>query len=207
MEVYLFGKMPLFLPLAGRHNVSNALAAVAVAMIHGVDPDAIRRQLRGVRLPSLRMQRVTFRGVTLFLDCYNANPGSLTAAVEELSTRPTSGRRVLVVGDMLELGARSAELHREAGRDLAKRVDVLWCVGPASRETREGALEAGLHPENVFWSPTVEQAMAEPAVAPTRGDVVLVKASRGMRLERLADTLRRTRSTLPTSGAEVRKVG
>jgi UDP-N-acetylmuramoyl-tripeptide--D-alanyl-D-alanine ligase len=207
MEVFLFGKMPLFLPLAGRHNVSNALAAATVAMIHGVDPAVVRQQLRGVRLPSLRMQRVTFRGVTMFLDCYNANPGSLAAATEELSTRPAAGRRVLVVGDMLELGARSADLHRQAGHDAAKRVDVLWCVGAASRETREGALEAGLHPENVFWSPTVEQAIAEPAVAPTRGDVVLLKASRGMRLERLADTLRRARTTMPTSSAEVRKVG
>lgn len=207
MEVWLFGKMPLFLPVPGRHNVSNAMAAVAVGLVHGIDPATIRIQLRGVRLPSLRMQRVAYRGVTLFLDCYNANPGSLAAAVEDLATRDTTGRRVLVVGDMLELGPRSAELHRAAGRGIAGRVDVLWCVGTASRETMEGAVEAGLHPENAFWSPTVEQAMAEPAVAPTRGDVVLLKASRGMRLERLADTLRRTRSGMPAPGGEVRKVG
>jgi UDP-N-acetylmuramoyl-tripeptide--D-alanyl-D-alanine ligase len=207
MEMWLYGKMPLFLPVPGRHNVSNAMAAVALGMIHGIDPATIRIQLRGVRLPSLRMQRVAFRGVTLFLDCYNANPASLAAAVEDLSTRTATGRRILVAGDMLELGSRSAELHRAAGRDLGKRVDVLWCVGQASRDTLEGALEAGLHPENAFWSPTVEHAIAEAAVAPTRGDVVLVKASRGMRLERLADTLRRTRTSAPASSGEVRKVG
>jgi UDP-N-acetylmuramoyl-tripeptide--D-alanyl-D-alanine ligase len=153
------------------------------------------------------MQRVAFRGVTLFLDCYNANPASLAAAVDELSTRPTSGRRILVVGDMLELGPRSAELHREAGRDVGKRVDVLWCVGQASREILAGALEMGLHPENAFWSPTVEKAAEDAFVAPTRGDVAVLKASRGMRLERLAETLRRSRRSVPTSGAEVRKVG
>jgi UDP-N-acetylmuramoyl-tripeptide--D-alanyl-D-alanine ligase len=207
MEMWLYGKMPLFLPVPGRHNVSNAMAAVALGMIHGIDPATIRVQLRGVRLPSLRMQRVAFRGVTLFLDCYNANPASLAAAVEDLSTRTATGRRILVAGDMLELGSRSAELHRAAGRDLAKRVDVLWCVGQASHETLEGALEGGLHPENAFWSPTVEHAIAEAAVAPTRGDVVLVKASRGMRLERLADTLRRTRASAPAATGEVRKVG
>ena len=207
MEVWLYGKMPLFLPVPGRHNISNAMAAVAVGLIHGIDPAIIRQQLRGVRLPSLRMQRVAFRGVTLFLDCYNANPGSLAAAVDDLSTRTATGRRILVTGDMLELGARSAELHRTAGRELAKRVDVLWCIGPASQATYEGAIEAGLHPENAFWSPTVEQAMAEAAVAPARGDVVLVKASRGMRLERLADTLRRARTTMPRSSPQVRKVG
>jgi UDP-N-acetylmuramoyl-tripeptide--D-alanyl-D-alanine ligase len=199
--------MPLFLPLPGVHNASNALAAVAVALIHGIDPATIRHQLRGVRLPSLRMQRVAFRGVTLFLDCYNANPASLAAAVDELSTRPTSGRRILVVGDMLELGPRSAELHRAAGRDVGKRVDVLWCVGQASREILAGALEMGLHPENAFWSPTVEKAAEDAFVAPTRGDVAVLKASRGMRLERLAETLRRPRGRVPASGTEVRKVG
>jgi UDP-N-acetylmuramoyl-tripeptide--D-alanyl-D-alanine ligase len=207
VEVFLFGKMPLFLPLPGVHNASNALAAVAVALLHGIDPATIRQQLRGVRLPSLRMQRVAFRGVTLFLDCYNANPASLAAAVDELSTRPTSGRRILVVGDMLELGPRSAELHREAGRNVGKRIDVLWCVGPAAKEILAGALEMGLHPENAFWSPTVEQAAEDAFVAPTRGDVAVLKASRGMRLERLAQTLRRSRSRVPASAAEVRKVG
>ena len=207
MEVWLWGKMPLFLPVSGRHNVSNALAATAVGLLHGVKPEDIRVQLRGVRLPSLRMQRVTFRGVTLLLDCYNANPASLAAAVEDLASRTPAGRRVLVVGDMLELGPRTAELHREAGRHAASRVDVLWCIGAASRETMAGAVEAGLHPENAFWSPTVEHAMADPLVAPTRGDVVLVKASRGLRLERLAETLRRVRTTVATPSAEVRKVG
>ncbi len=207
VEVFLYGKMPLFLPLPGVHNASNALAAVAVALLHGVDPATIRHQLRGVRLPSLRMQRLTFRGVTLFLDCYNANPASLAAAVDELATRPTSGRRILVVGDMLELGPRAADLHHAAGLDVGRRIDVLWCVGPASRALFDGALEAGLHPENAFWSPTVEQAMEDAFVAPTRGDVAVLKASRGMRLERLAQTLRRARGRVPTADGEVRKVG
>jgi len=208
VEVFLFGKMPLFLPLPGVHNASNALAAVSVGLLHGVDAATIRAQLRGVRLPSLRMQRVAFRGVTLLLDCYNANPASIAAAVDELATRPTTGRRILVVGDMLELGSRSAELHRAAGRDVARRIDVLWCVGTESRALMEGALESGLHPENAFWSPTVEQAAEDAFVAPTRGDVAVLKASRGMRLERLAETLRATpRARVAADAGEVRKVG
>ncbi len=207
VEFHLYGKMPLFLPVPGLHNASNALAAVAVGLIHGIEAEQIRRQLRGVRLPSLRMQRSTFRGVTVFLDCYNANPASLTAAVDELATRPATGRKILVVGDMLELGARSAELHHAAGREIGKRVDVLWCVGPESRRLFEAARDAGLHPENAFWSPTVEKAMSDACVAPSRGDQVLLKASRGMRLERLAETLRRTRGTQPAPTGDVRKVG
>jgi UDP-N-acetylmuramoyl-tripeptide--D-alanyl-D-alanine ligase len=206
VEVWLYGKMPLFLPVPGVHNAWNAMAAAAVGLVHGVDPAEIRARLRGVRLPSLRMQRVTFRGVTIVLDCYNANPGSLAAGVEELAARAATGRRVLVVGDMLELGRRTEELHLDAGRRIGGRVDELWCVGPFARLIRDAAVEAGLAPDRAHWSPTVEHALAEPLVAPARGDVLLLKASRGMRLERLADVLRRPQPPARTAG-EVRKVG
>ena len=206
VEIFLYGKMPLFLPVPGRHNASNALAAVAVGLVHGIAPAAIRTQLRGVRLPSLRMQRVAFRGITLLLDCYNANPASLAAGVDELVERPAQGRRILVAGDMLELGPRSEAFHREAGRRIGARVDALWCVGQSARHLLEGALEAGLPQESAFWSATVDEAIAAPRVCPRRGDVALLKASRGMRLERLADTLRRARPAVAPAG-DVRKVG
>jgi hypothetical protein len=141
MEVWLYGKMPLFLPVPGRHNVSNAMAAVALGMIHGIDPATIRIQLRGVRLPSLRMQRVAFRGVTLFLDCYNANPASLAAAVDELSTRPTPGRRILVAATCSNsLKARvartAARIARMASSASARRPRA---TGARSRRPAPGA--------------------------------------------------------------------
>ncbi len=214
VEVFLYGKMPLFLPLPGLHNASNAMAAVTVGMLHGVSPADIRVQLRGVRLPSLRLQRVAIRGATMLLDCYNANPASLAVAVDELSARAIAGRRILVTGDMLELGRRSPEYHRAAGARLPGRVDVLWCIGREARQTYEGALDAGFDASRAFWSPTVEGAEAAPCVALERGDIVLLKASRGMRLERLAETLRRVRRPAAprvaepaSSGADVRKVG
>jgi len=96
---------------------------------------------------------------------------------------------VLVLGDMRELGPRSDAMHRESGRRVGPRVDVLWCVGGEARAAYEAAVEAGLHPEQVFWSPDVETALREPAVSFERGDFVLFKASRGMALERLAEGL------------------
>lgn len=208
VEFWLFGKMRMFLPVPGLHNVQNALAAVAVGLVAGATPAQIREALRDVRLPSMRMQRLTFGRRTLFLDCYNANPASMRAAVEELAARPCSGRRVLVLGDMLELGRASEELHEAAGRHAASRVDVLWCVGAASRAAREAAVEAGLPPERCFWSPTVEEAAAHPQVRLDAGDTALLKASRGVRLERLADALRRSGGAAAAPAvADTRRVG
>jgi len=197
VEFFLYGKMRIFLPVPGLHNVPNALAAVAVGLLQGIEPGALREALRGVRLPSMRMQRIALGGRTLLLDCYNANPASLHAAVEELSARPARGRRVLVMGDMRELGPRSADLHYAAGRHAASRVDFLWCVGPESRHAYEAARDEGLEDDRLAWSPTVEDAAAVPAVRLARGDVALLKASRGMRLERLADVLRRGAAERP----------
>jgi UDP-N-acetylmuramoyl-tripeptide--D-alanyl-D-alanine ligase len=201
VEFFLYGKMRIFLPVPGLHNVQNALAAVAVGLLRGIEPGALREALRGVRLPSMRMQRIALGGRTLLLDCYNANPASLRAAVEELAARPARGRRVLVMGDMRELGPRSADLHWAAGRHAASRVDFLWCVGPESRQAFEAARDAGLPEDRLAWSPSVEDAAAVPAVRLARGDVALLKASRGMRLERLADVLRRGAAERPALAA------
>jgi len=173
----------------GLHNLSNALAAVAVGLAHGVTPYEIAAGLATVKLPEMRMQVVQHRGVTFVLDCYNSNPASLEAAVEELAARASSRRRVVVLGDMLELGRHTERLHCEAGAGMAGRVDVLWCVGPESKATAAAALEAGLHPEQVFWSPTTQHAIQDLHVRLVGGDAVLFKGSRAMGLERLANAL------------------
>ncbi len=202
VEVWLYGKMRLTLPVPGLHNAHNALAAAAVGLLFDIAPEQIRLGLRSVHLPSLRMQQLTFGGVTLFLDCYNANPASLQAAADELACRGGDHRRVLILGDMLELGARSREYHEQAGRDVVHQTDVLWCIGDQARAAYDGALAVGMHPDQVFWSPTAEDAIRDPAVELVRGDVVLLKASRGLKLERLADVLRRQISARMTAAAE-----
>ncbi len=187
LAVWLYGKMLVELPVHGMHNLSNALAAATVGMAHGITADEVCRALATVELPELRMQVASHGGVAMILDCYNANPGSLEAATDELVARSGDRRRLVVLGDMMELGLASEELHRDAGRRLAGQVDVLWCIGNEARAAVEGALEAGLHPEQVFWSATTDAAIEERHVRLTRGDAVLFKGSRGMQLERLAE--------------------
>lgn len=191
VEFWLYGKGRMYLPVSGIHNARNAILAAAVGLVHGVGAEAMREAFRGVRLPAMRLQRMAVRGATLVLDCYNANPASMEAAIDELAARPTKGRRVFVMGDMLELGARSDEFHYALGRMAAKKVDVLWCVGPASRLAYEAALDAGMDSSRALWFQSPEAAMESPAIALRRGDVAMLKASRGLRLERLAEPLKR----------------
>lgn len=192
VETWLYGKARLALPVVGVHNASNALAAAAVGLALGVTADEIAEGLARVRLPQLRMQQHVVGDVSFLLDCYNANPASLAAAVNELSARRDAGRRVLVVGDMCELGAASPAIHERMGRRVAGQFDVLWCVGKDARHLYEGALAAGTHPDQAFWSPTPEEAIDRPLVELVPGDHVLFKASRTLRLERLADAFRRS---------------
>ncbi len=193
IAVWVYGKMRLFVPVMGLHNARSVVAAFGIALSLGVAPDAIRKALRAVRLPKLRLESRSVAGIRTLFDCYNANPASLRVAVDELDARAGERRRVLVLGDMNELGAQSTELHQQAGRDVATRVDVLWCIGPRSRAAYEGARAAGMHPEQVFWSPDVETALRHPAVRVGKRDMVLLKASRAMALERMAPALGRRR--------------
>ena len=122
IAVWVYGKMRLFLPVIGVHNAQGAMAAVSVALALGVAPKEIRKGLRSVRLPGMRLEMKRMHGVPVLLDCYNANPESLAVAADELVARGGARRKVLVLGDMRELGPRSEALHRECGRRLAGRV-------------------------------------------------------------------------------------
>jgi UDP-N-acetylmuramoyl-tripeptide--D-alanyl-D-alanine ligase len=187
---WLYGKMKVTLPMQGLHNASNALAAVAVALLLGARPLEIRDALRVVETPRLRLQRSSVGGVVLVDDTYNANPASVGAALDELAATTCDGRRVFVLGDMGELGDLSEEHHRSAGRRAAASADVLWAVGPRAGAAAEAAIAAGMRADRVFRSPDVKRAAEEPAFVPSPGDVVLLKASRAVELDRLARALK-----------------
>jgi UDP-N-acetylmuramoyl-tripeptide--D-alanyl-D-alanine ligase len=127
-------------------------------------------------------------GVIVLDDTYNSSPAALEAAVVALGLVPGL-RRIAVVGDMLELGATGPALHREAGRALAGRVDVVVAIGPLAREIVEGARAAGLPAAALAHFDDAAPAAAAVASLVTPGDAVLVKASRGMRLEQVVDAL------------------
>lgn len=187
----LFDRMPFEVPALGIHNVHNALAAIAVALWLGRDPAEVREALSRFVAPAMRMRREVLEDVVLIDDAYNANPRSMEAAVVELCAREAAGRRVAVVGDMLELGDQAERCHRELGRKLANaRVDLVIAVGPASSWTAEEAVRAGLPADRCLHFFSVEEAKLGEDLLPRPGDTWLFKASRGMALEGLRDHVR-----------------
>ena len=176
------------LNVPGEHNVSNALAALAVCGEFGALDTAAER-LRTFVAPDMRFQVTHIQGATLISDCYNANLRSMVAAVEEMDAMPCRGRRVMVCGDMLEMGAQANRMHWELGRRVGRsRIDEMFTVGDSSRLVSEAARETRRVPSEHFAS--VEQARAPVAQAIGPEDLVLVKGSRAMRLEAVVDAVR-----------------
>jgi UDP-N-acetylmuramoyl-tripeptide--D-alanyl-D-alanine ligase len=180
-------RAPARLPLLGRHNILNALAAAATAMAYQVTPSEAAAALGTLQAAERRGETVRLRGATLINDCYNSNPVALKSMVDALQGIPAA-RRIVVAGEMLELGPAAEDLHRECGRHMAGRADHLIGVrGPAAAMV-EAARQAGVAAEFVD---TPEEAGERLAQLLQPGDAVLLKASRGVRLERALDSLRR----------------
>lgn len=177
------GAVAVRLPMAGEHNVVNALAAAAAATAAGAAPQAIAPALAAMSNVPGRLRRVPGAGgATLFDDTYNANPGSVRAAVHFLSSLP--GERLLVLGDMAELGPDSPALHRQIG-ELARRAGIegLFCTGPESRAAVEG------FGEPAQWYESQSELVAAVRRRLHPGAVVLVKGSRCMAMERVLQAL------------------
>jgi UDP-N-acetylmuramoyl-tripeptide--D-alanyl-D-alanine ligase len=175
----------------GAHNLSNALAAAAVGHLVGMSGLAIARGLATFRPASMRSEVSRAGGVTIINDCYNANPSSMKAAIDLLVGLGAGSRTIAVLGDMLELGAASAELHREVGVHLGRAgVAELIAVGELGRGLAEGARSGGLPPERIREAADGGEAARAARALLRAGDVVLVKASRGMRLEQVVDALK-----------------
>jgi UDP-N-acetylmuramoyl-tripeptide--D-alanyl-D-alanine ligase len=179
-------KTPVELPLLGRHNVMNALAGIAVALETGIRPSEAAPSLTSLQPPDKRGQVLQIGGVTIINDCYNSNPRALEAMADVLAGLPAK-RRIAVVGEMLELGAMSAELHYQSGNQIAQRkIDILIGVrGNASFIVR-GATSAGLLAKFVAQPEDAGDWLAENLRV---GDVVLLKASRGVKLEKALERL------------------
>ncbi|MCB9831918.1 MAG: UDP-N-acetylmuramoyl-tripeptide--D-alanyl-D-alanine ligase [Planctomycetes bacterium] len=169
--------------LPGRHNLGNLLAVVAMARELGLDDDEIRVGFGELRPSRWRMETVEREGATYVLDCYNANPSSMRAAIAHLAERRHPGRKIAVLGDMLELGAESVARHEEVGLRLAEAAPALVVlVGREMRAAEPVCRSLGLETIQVE---NVVQARAELRLQLRPGDLVLVKGSRGMAMEGL----------------------
>jgi len=175
------------LPIPGRHNALNAIAAMAVAQRLGMDERAAAAALADYQPEKMRMQWMDLGDVTVINDAYNANPASMLAAADVLAQCPAR-RKVMIAGDMGELGAESRSLHRRVGRQIAERkIDLLIGVGPLGRCIAEAAMDEEL-PCETFDSPS-QAAQGVPSML-RGGDLVLIKASRAVGLEVLVDPIR-----------------
>jgi len=181
------------LPLPGRHNVENALAAIAVSSVFDILPEDIRPALAEFQNLHQRSEILTLPGeVTVINDCYNSNPLAMERMLETLAAWPGARRRIVVAGEMLELGSTSPELHRAVGRKCAQSgADWVIAVQGDARFIMEGAVEGGVTPSRARFFPDATSAAEFCPSLIEPGDVILVKGSRGVHLETVMEMLKR----------------
>ncbi|HYS01628.1 MAG TPA: UDP-N-acetylmuramoyl-tripeptide--D-alanyl-D-alanine ligase [Candidatus Eisenbacteria bacterium] len=184
------GDADVFLRVPGQHLISNALATAAIALEFDFDPRAIASALRSFQTGVHRMSLLSGRGgARLIDDTYNASPGSMRAALSVLRTAPSGAVRVAVLGDMLELGDHADQAHDELGRMAAQSTDHLFVLGAYANRVVAAARGAGMTPERASAVSGVDVALTRLEPLLSTDTVVLIKGSRGMRLERLVEAL------------------
>ena len=178
----------LQLKVQGDHNVSNALAAVALGQALGLSMEKIVAGLKKFRPVTMRSQVKSIQGLKVIEDCYNANPASMKAAVRLLKELGKDKSTIAVVGDMLELGKDTKAMHRDVGAYIADQsVSSLIVCGALGNEIARGAKSRGMMGSSIFQAATTDQATVFLEDIASPGDVVLLKASRGVRLEKVLD--------------------
>ncbi|MBI4125129.1 MAG: UDP-N-acetylmuramoyl-tripeptide--D-alanyl-D-alanine ligase, partial [Deltaproteobacteria bacterium] len=180
------------LKTTGIHNVMNAMAACAAALELGFDPEEMRAGLESFVPLKMRFEQTQLvNGVRLINDAYNANPVSMEMAFETVARQPRAGRFLAVLGDMKELGEASQKLHQETGRKAVQcGADILFVVGEFASAVAEGAKQAGLDHGKIMTFEAVEALIENLEGKMKSGDIILVKASRAMQLERVAVALK-----------------
>ena len=175
------------IPMLGRHNVSNALAAVAAGLSLGLTIDEIQRGISTLTTTKMRFEVIRRDGLTIVNDAYNASPASMRVALRT-TAEIYDGRKIAVLGDMLELGDVSERLHREVGAELVKNnFDTLIALGELGKFIAEGARDAGL--TNVYFVGSHEEAAQKILELVEHGDTILFKASHAMHMEKIIELI------------------
>jgi UDP-N-acetylmuramoyl-tripeptide--D-alanyl-D-alanine ligase len=168
----------------GQHNIANAVGAAAMAYSLGIHLPAIRRGLESVKPYSMRMQLESWRGIGIINDAYNANPASMIAAIKTLTEIKCPGKRIAVLGDMFELGKQSQREHLRLGNQLAQaRLDRAYLLGERALDVRKGALRGGMKPDQVIVGESHSDIGQRLRTHLRKGDWLLIKGSRGMKME------------------------
>ena len=186
------GRIRLELNVPGRHAVGNALAALAAASVWGIGAAEAQSVFLSLRAPAMRGELLRFsNGAALINDSYNSSPAALQAMMELLAATPNFRRRILAAGEMRELGNASLELHREAGQFAAKTGKIDWIIGVAGNAAQivEGAVSAGLPRGRAKFFATPREAAEFLTEIFATGDLLLVKGSRGVKMEQIVESL------------------
>jgi UDP-N-acetylmuramoyl-tripeptide--D-alanyl-D-alanine ligase len=186
------GRVRLELPVPGRHAIYNALAALAAASVWNIGAAEAQSVFRTLRVPAMRGELLRFsNGAALINDSYNSSPAALHAMVSVLAATPNFHRRILAAGEMRELGAASPALHREAGIFTAKTGKVDWVIGVEGNAEQivEGAVSAGVPRAHTRFFASSDEAAKFLEEFITTGDMLLVKGSRGVKMERIVEAL------------------
>lgn len=192
------------LRMPGRHNLMNALAASAVATVFGMSPMEIAAALKSVTPAKMRGEVIDFAaGFTVVDDSYNSNPRSLLSIVQAVAeSEAHATRRIVVAGEMLELGPDEAQMHREAGAEIARLgIDILWGVRGLGAQIVEGARAAGMNESATRFFEDSDEAAAAIITEARAGDLILVKGSRGVQTDKVVAKLR---EHFPALGADER---
>jgi len=178
-----------FLPMPGRHFVYCALPAIHIAKRCGIEYNAIKKAIASLKPVALRGKLERKKGVKFIVDCYNANPSSMSSAIKYLAdVTPNKKNRVAVVGDMGELEQYSRKLHLRLGKELVKAdVQKIIAVGKFARYVKDGAIKAGLSGRRIFVADNSEEALPVCRSVLKKGETVLLKGSRSVGLEKVFD--------------------
>lgn len=180
-------KINVNIPAIGTYMVANALVAVAIGEYLGMNSEAIAKGVESYKTVGSRDGVIENGYITIIDDCYNANPVSVRGGVDTLSN--FKGRRICILGDMKELGKNSKQLHFNTGEYVkAKNIDVLVAIGIDAIDIAEGAKGGST---NVIYFETVQRALSELKKIVNKGDTILVKASRAMKLENIVNALKK----------------
>jgi len=186
------GRVRLELRVPGHHAISNALAALAAASVWDIGAAEAQSVFRTLRAPAMRGELLRFsNGAALINDSYNSSPAALQAMTELLAATPNHRRRILAAGEMRELGAASKELHREAGKFAARTGKLDWILGVSGDATEivNGAVASGFSADHTRFFETPEEAAEFLRGILVSGDLLLVKGSRGVKIERIVESL------------------
>jgi UDP-N-acetylmuramoyl-tripeptide--D-alanyl-D-alanine ligase len=181
---YGSARQPVHLALPGKHNVRNALGAAAMTSALGISLRTVAKGLRSVKPLPMRMELQRWNRISIINDAYNANPASMASALATLAELGRKGHRIAILGDMLELGTQARRCHFELGKQVARyRIDRLFLLGANAAHVRRGALAGGMVAEGIFIGEDHEHLARLVSRRIRAGDWLLIKGSRGMKME------------------------